>query len=256
MAEAMIKGLLFQEVYTEDEIIACAPSQGTRDRIAENLGIAMYANASEVAEKVDVIVLAIKPRQIKGLFEEEGLALGSKHLLISIAAGIGISTLESYVPDTRIVRVMPNHCCMVMEGASGFARGNSATDDDMDVVYDILSSIGLAIEVNEEDLDAVTGVCGSSPAFMYMFADAIAEIGEENGLSRDVALELAAQSMVGAGRMMLETGMTPQELIESVCSPGGTTIEGVKVLEEKHFRPIVQDSIKAVIKKSRIMGGN
>ena len=256
MAEAMIKGLLFQELYTEEEIIACAPSKETRERVASNLGITMYENASEVASRTDVLVLAIKPKLISGLFEDEGLALGSRHLLISIAAGIRISALESYVPDTRIVRVMPNHCCKVMEGASGFSRGNRATDEDMETVYEILSSIGLAIEVAEEDLDAVTGVCGSSPAFMYMFAEAIAKVGAENGLSEDIALEFAAQSMVGAGRMMLETGMSPKELVDSVCSPGGTTIEGVKVLEDRGFDKTVQESIRAVIKKSRSMGSS
>lgn len=254
MATAMMRGLIAEDVYSEDEIIACAPSAATRERLAEELGIRMYGTASEISELTDVAVLAVKPKHIPELFEKERLSFNSGHLVISIAAGIRIRTLESYVPDARIIRVMPNHCCMVLEGASGYSRGSRATDGDMDLVEEILSSMGLAAEVREEDLDAVTGVSGSSPAFMYMFAEAVADAGRKNGLSEDTALELVAQSMVGAGRMMLESGMTPRELIDSVCSPGGTTIEGIKILEEKGLGQIVRDAVDASVKKSRSMG--
>ncbi|MDR1404059.1 MAG: pyrroline-5-carboxylate reductase [Candidatus Methanoplasma sp.] len=255
MAEAMIRGLISEDVYSEDEIIACAPSKATRDRIASELGIAMFKTASDISRLTDVAVIAVKPGHIAGLFTEEKLTFGPKHLVISIAAGIRISTLESYVPDARIVRAMPNHCCMVLEGASGYSGGTRATDRDIELVDRILSSVGLAAEVREDDLDAVTGMSGSSPAFMYMFADAIIDIGKKNGLPGDVAADLVAQSLVGAGRMMLETGMTPKELIDSVCSPGGTTIEGIKVLDEKDMRSTVCEAIEAVIKKSKSMGG-
>jgi pyrroline-5-carboxylate reductase len=250
MATAMIRGLIAEDVYSEDEIIACAPSTSTRERVASELGIKMYETSPEVSKLAKVVVIAVKPKHIPGLFENEGLTFGSEHLVISIAAGIKIRTIESYVPDARIVRVMPNHCCMVLEGASGYSRGTRVTDDDIDLVEDILSSMGLAVEVREDDLDAVTGMSGSSPAFIYMFADAIAEVGKNKGLPEDVAMELVAQSLVGAGRMLLETGMTPKELIDSVCSPGGTTIEGVKVLNEKGLHSIVCDAIEAVIAKS------
>ncbi|MDR3075318.1 MAG: pyrroline-5-carboxylate reductase [Candidatus Methanoplasma sp.] len=255
MAEAMIGGLISEDVYSEKEIIGCAPSEATRARVASKLGIAMYGTAAEVSRSADVIVIAVKPKHISGLFGEDGFRLGPEHLVISIAAGIRIKTLESYVPDARIVRVMPNHCCMVLEGASGYSRGTRATDGDMELVDGILSSVGLAVEVAEEDLDAVTGMSGSSPAFMYMFADAIADVGKRNGLPADVAMDLVAQSFVGAGKMMLETGMTPEELIDSVCSPGGTTIEGVRVLDGKDMRSMVREAVEAVIDKSRKMGG-
>ncbi|MCL2145809.1 MAG: pyrroline-5-carboxylate reductase [Methanomassiliicoccaceae archaeon] len=255
MAEAMMRGLIAEDVYSEDEIAACDPIPEIRERVAENLGIAVYETASEVAGLTNVLVIAVKPAHVSGLFQKEGLSLGSKYLIISIAAGIGIGTLESYVPDARVVRVMPNHCCMVLDSASGYSRGSKTTDDDMDLVEEILSSMGLAFEVKEKDLDAVTGVSGSSPAFFYMFAEAVAEAGKKNGLPGEIALELAAQSMIGAGRMMLESGMTPKELVESVCSPGGTTIEGVKVLEEKGLKAITEEAVEAAIKKSRQLGG-
>ena len=255
MAEAMIRGLIAEEVYSEDEIIACAPSSFTRERISADLNIKMYETAAEIAKMTDIVVIAVKPKQVLELFEVEKLTFGSNHLVISIAAGIRISTLESHVPDARVVRVMPNHCCMILEGASGFSGGNCATDDDMDLVERMLSSMGMAIEVNEEELDAITGVSGSSPAFLYMLAEAMAEIGEKNGLPYDVGVDLAAQSMVGAGRMMLESGMTPQELIDNVCTPGDATIEGFKVLEEKGFGKAIQEAVEAVVKQSKKMGG-
>ncbi len=250
MAGAMIKGLLSKEVYSANEIIACAPSKETRCRMSELYGIKMYEKASDVAEKTDNLVLAIKPKQIPSLFENEKLQLNSEHLLISIAAGVKIETLNQYVPDARILRVMPNHCCMVLEGASGYVRGTNATDDDVALVKKIFSAFGTAVEVRECDLDAVTGVSGSSPAFMYMMIRAISDAGVLSGLPRKAANELAAQSMVGAGKMMLESGMTAEQLIDGVCSPGGTTIQGVNTLKEHDFESLVVDAVNASIRRS------
>jgi pyrroline-5-carboxylate reductase len=254
MAEATIKGLIAKNVFSKDEIIACAPSETTRARVSGNIGIKMYGTAAEVAEKAEIIILAVKPKQIQPLFVEEGLELGADHLLISIAAGITIDTLKSYVPDSRIVRVMPNHCCLVLEGAAGYARGN-ATNADIDAVKRIFSAIGLAAEVEEKDMDAVTGVSGSSPAFMYMFLRAVIKAGVDNGLTEEAAKELAAQSMIGAGRMALESGKDPEELVDNVCSPGGTTIEGVKVLNEGKLEDLVYKAVVASIRRSEEMSG-
>jgi len=254
MAGAMISGLIEKNVYKNDEIIACAHTAETRNRVSEKYGISVYENATEVAKRATVLILAIKPKQIPALFEEEHLKLGPNHLLISIAAGVKISTINQYVPDCKIIRVMPNHCCMVLEGASAYVRGTNATDEDMNTVNVILSALGLAVEVRECDLDAVTGVSGSSPAFMYMMVRAISDAGVLSGLPRKSATELAAQSMIGAGKMILESGMTPEQLIDGVCSPGGTTIEGVKVLNDFDFESIVVDAVNAAIKRSIEMG--
>ncbi|MDR3283048.1 MAG: pyrroline-5-carboxylate reductase [Candidatus Methanoplasma sp.] len=253
MAEAMIKGLIARGVYSKDDVVACAPSEETRKRVS-SLGVGMYESAGEVAGLADILVLAVKPKHVQGLFESEGLKLKKSHLLISIAAGITIETLKSYVPDSRIVRVMPNHCCAVLEGAAGFARGN-ATDDDIELVKRIFSATGLAVEVRERDMDAVTGVSGSSPAFVYMFLRAVVKAGTGAGLTEDVATKLAAQSLVGAGRMALETGMTPEALVDNVCSPGGTTIEGVKVLDAGGFEELVEKAVSASVERSKEMSG-
>lgn len=254
MAGAMIKGLIEKKVYDVDEIIACAPTEDTRNKISQSYGIDTYKNAAEVAKKADILILAIKPKQIPALFEEEHLKLGHNHLLISIAAGVKINTLNQYVPDSRIIRVMPNHCCMVLEGASGYVRGTNATDEDMHTTNTIFSALGLAVEVRECDLDAVTGVSGSSPAFMYMMIRAISDSGVLAGLPRKAATELAAQSMIGAGRMILESGMTPEQLIDGVCSPGGTTIEGVKVLNDQGFESTVVEAVNSSIRRSIELG--
>jgi pyrroline-5-carboxylate reductase len=254
MAGAMIKGLIEKKVYNIDEIIACAPTEDTRNKISQSYGIDTYKNAAEVAKKADILILAIKPKQIPALFEEEHLKLGHNHLLISIAAGVKINTLNQYVPDSRIIRVMPNHCCMVLEGASGYVGGTNATEEDMHITNAIFSALGLAVEVRECDLDAVTGVSGSSPAFMYMMIRAISDSGVLSGLPRKAATELAAQSMIGAGRMILESGMTPEQLIDGVCSPGGTTIEGVKVLNDQGFESTVVEAVNSSIRRSIEMG--
>jgi len=256
MTEAMIKGLISKNAYPKEDIIACAPSESTRRRVSENLGISMYENAHEIADLADVLVLAVKPKQIQGVLKDEIPHLTSDHLLISIAAGVRIDTLNSYVPDCKIVRVMPNHCCMVLEGAAGYTLGRGVTKKDEDFVKKILAALGLAVKVKEEDMDAVAGVCGSLPAFAYMFIRAVAETGVKNGLSEETALELAAQSVIGAGKMVLESGKTPAELIDGVCSPGGATIEGVKVLNEKDFEKITSESIEAVIRRSKEMSKN
>lgn len=254
MAGAMIRGLIAKNVYGPDEIVACAPSKETRDRMTQDTGIRMFEKASDITDLTDVVVLAVKPKNIASLFTEEGMELGRGHLLISIAAGVKIKTLKTYVPDTRVVRVMPNHCCMVLEGAAGYVMDENCTDSDRATVRKVLQAIGLAEEVRESDLDAVTGVCGSSPAFLYLAAQAIIEAGVKYGLDERQATVLTAQSLVGAGKMILESGMGTEQLIDGVCSPGGTTIEGMKVLRNEGFDKILIHCVDATVKRSIEMG--
>lgn len=253
MASAMIGGVLSSGLYTNKEVIGCAPSRETRDRISSKFGITMYKTAAEVTKLTDFVVLGVKPIQVQALLTEDGLEMGSSHLMVSIVAGVKIATLEAYVPDAKIVRVMPNHCCLVCTGAAGFSRSSKATDDDVAKVSAMLSSSGTAVEVDEEDLDAVTGLAGSSPAFMYMVIDAMADAGEMYGISRGKSIELAAQSMLGAARMILDTGESPEKLIDDVCSPGGTTVEGVRVLKERDIKGAFIAAVKASTERSREM---
>ena len=254
MAGAMIKGLIAKNVYSPEEIVACAPTEETRNKMTQETGIRMFGKASDIAGLTDVLVLAVKPKHIAGLFTEEGLELRDGQMLISIAAGVKIATLKTYAPDAKVVRVMPNHCCMVLEGAAGYVMDETCTGEDRSIVKTVLSAIGLAEEVRECDLDAVTGICGSSPAFLYMAAQALIEAGKKYGLTEEQSTALAAQSMVGAGKMILESGMTTEQLIDGVCSPGGTTIEGVKVLRDEHFEDVMIHCVDATVKRSVEMG--
>lgn len=254
MAGAMIDGLIAKNVYDRDEIVACAPSEATRNKMTQKHGIRMFSKATDIQDLADVIVLAIKPKFIASLFKEEGFALKKGQLLISIAAGVKINSLQGYAPDAKIVRVMPNHCCMVLEGAAGYVMGDGCSDEDEGIVKTVLSAIGLAVKVRESELDAVTGICGSSPAYLYMAAHALIEAGMKYGLSEEQATILAAQSMIGAGKMVLESGMKTDALVDGVCSPGGTTIEGVKVLHEEHFEDTLIHCVDACVKRSVEMG--
>lgn len=216
----------------------------------------MYSKASEIVPLTNITVIACKPKNIPQLFTDEGLAVPEGHLLISIAAGVKIRTLASYAPSAKIVRVMPNHCSMVMQGASGYVLGPGCTEEDRKTVEKIFGASGLCVEVREEDLDAVTGIAGSSPAFIYMFARALVDSGMKYGLTEEQSLRLAAQSLIGAGCMIFDSGKTLGELIDGVCSPGGTTIEGVKVLENEGFEKIVGKCVDATVARSIEMGKN
>ena len=253
MAEAMIGGLIAKGVFTKDQIAACAPSQKTRDHIEKTYGIKMYQTAAELVDSSNLIVLAVKPKHVNGVFTEENVKIGKGKTLISIVAGLTLDKINSYVPDAKKIRVMPNHCCMVLEGAMGYTCDPTMTDSEKEDVKRILSAVGLAVEVPESQMDAVTGIAGSSPAFMYMVIDSMADAGVLNGLSRDQAIKLAAQSMLGAAKMVLETGKHPDQLRDEVCSPGGTTIVGVKILEDLGLRSAMASAVDGTIKKSRQM---
>ena len=254
MASAMIEGLLSKGLYGRDGIVACCRSEATKERVSKELGIRVSTDAADVFSSADVIVLAVKPDQIASILAANSAANSTKKLLISIAAGIKISVIEKYVPDSRIIRVMPNVCSTVLEGASGYTLGSSATAEDGILVKGILEAIGIAFEVPEDKLDAVTGLSGSSPAYMFMVIDALADGGVLMGLPRDVAIRLAAQTMLGSAKTVLETGRHPDQLKDSVCSPGGTTIEGVKVLEDYGMRAAFIAAVQASAERSKEMG--
>ncbi len=253
MAEALIGGLISKGVFSKDEIIACAPSEKTRKHISETYGIEMYQSAKELVDRTNLIVLAVKPKHVEGLFKDEGVVIGKGKIVISIIAGLTLEKMETYVPDAKKIRVMPNHCCMVLEGAMGYTCGEGIDKAEKETVVKILSSVGLAVEIPETQMDAVTGIAGSSPAFMYMVIDAMADAGVLNGLTREQAVKLASQSMLGAAKMVLETGKHPDQLRDEVCSPGGTTIVGVKILEDMGLRSAITTAVDGTIERSREM---
>ncbi len=255
MGEALIGGLLAKGVFSKDEIIGCAPSESTRSRISATYGVEMLPTAADVASRTDMLVLAVKPAQVPAVFVEEGTVPRAGTIVLSLVAGLTLDKLRSYVPDCKNVRVMPNHCVAVLEGAMGYAADDSLTAEDKSKVASVLGAVGLAVEVPESKMDAITGLAGSSPAFLYLVIDAMADAGVLNGLPRADAIRLSAQSMLGAAKMVLETGKHPDVLRDEVCSPGGTTIEGVRAAEDMGLRSAMTAAVDAAVAKSRSMSG-
>lgn len=251
MGGALIGGLLSKRVFEADRIVACTGSEESRRRVAEEYGIRTVPGPAEVCSESRIIVLAVKPKQVPEVVSEMGDVSGK--ILVSVVAGLTVEQLKSYVPDVKIVRVMPNHCCMVLEGAMGYCDDGTLTDSERGEVAGILGSVGLAVSVSESEMDIVTGIAGSSPAFIYLVIDAMADAGVLNGLKRDAAIRLAAQSVLGAAKMVLETGKHPDILRDEVCSPGGTTIEGVRELEDRGLRAAMIAAVDVTAEKSRRM---
>jgi len=232
MAEALMKGIMSTGLYKADEIIASEVHEPRRKYIADALKIDVCADNAEVAKNANFIVLAVKPQHVKDVLMPLRTILSQSHLVMSIAAGVTIASLESNVPACRFVRVMPNQPCMVLASASAFSRGTRATKDDCALVDRVLKAVGVSYEVEESLLDAVTGLSGSGPAYAYMMIDALADGGVLMGLPRDVATVLAAQTLFGASKTILELNEQPGKMKDIICSPGGTTIEAVKALEK------------------------
>lgn len=253
MAEALIAGLIAKNVFSKDEIIACAPSESTRKHMSETYGIKMCQTAAEVTAETSMVVVAVKPKQVSAVFIDEGTVTKRGSIVLSVVAGLTVEKMKSYVPDSKVVRVMPNHCVTVLEGAMGYTTDGSLTPAEMAEVRSILEAVGLAVEVSEDQMDAITGLSGSSPAFLYMVIDAMADAGVLNGIPRKDAIRLAAQSMLGSAKMVLETGRHPDQLKDEVCSPAGTTIEGVRTAEDMGLRPAMIAAVDATIAKSRSM---
>ena len=251
MGGALIGGLLPKRVFEADRIVACTGSEESRKRVAEEYGIRTIPGPAEVCSESRIIVLAVKPKQVPEVVSEMGDVSGK--ILVSVVAGLTVEQLKSYVPDVKIVRVMPNHCCMVLEGAMGYCDDGTLTDSEREEVAGILGSVGLAVSVSESEMDIVTGIAGSSPAFIYLVIDAMADAGVLKGLKRDAAIRLAAQSVLGAAKMVLETGKHPDILRDEVCSPGGTTIEGVRELEDRGLRAAMIAAVDVTAEKSRRM---
>jgi pyrroline-5-carboxylate reductase len=256
MATALGRGLVRAAMLPGESIVACDPSDEARKTFAHEIPGATVAagNAADVSQ-ADVLVLAVKPQKMSEALDDIRTALQSNALVVSIAAGITIARLEPALPKgQRIVRVMPNTPCLVGKGASGFALGSHATKSDGKLVASLLSAVGVAFEVPEKLLDAVTGLSGSGPAFVYSMIEALAEGGVAEGMSAKLAGELAARTVAGAAEMMLQTGETPAVLRDRVTSPGGTTLAGLGVLKERGFSEAVREAVRAATRRSVELG--
>jgi pyrroline-5-carboxylate reductase len=255
MATALAKGFVRAEIVFPREIIAGDLSELALKNFTKETGAKAAASNAEVLKFANIVVLAVKPDQVAGVLAELRSGCTKQHLLISIAAGVMLAKLEAALPaGARVIRVMPNTPALVGESASAFALGKSATAADGERAKKLLSAVGVAFQVKESLLDAVTGLSGSGPAYVYMFIDALSDGGVASGLPRDIATKLAAQTVLGGAKMVLETGQHPGALKDQVTSPGGTTIEGLHELEKGKLRAAVMSAVRVATEKSKKLG--
>ncbi|MGO9811122.1 MAG: pyrroline-5-carboxylate reductase [Isosphaeraceae bacterium] len=251
MATALIRGMLRSGVAGAAAIAASDPLESARAGLAADTGIRVYEANLPVVERSEVLVLAVKPQTMPQVLAQLRPLVGPRHLVVSIAAGISIAALlEGLGPERRIVRVMPNTPALLGEGASAYALGPGVPAADEAVVKAFLGSVGRAVRVPETMLDAVTGLSGSGPAFVYLMIEALSDGGVRVGLPRDIATMLAAQTVLGGARMVLETGLHPGVLKDQVTSPGGTTIAGLHALERGGVRGALIDAVEAATRRS------
>lgn len=255
MATAMIQGLLRAQVTSANRIVASDVLADIRDALAELTGIHVHVDNRPVIQQSDVVVLAVKPQVMADVLEEIKPAITAKHLVISIAAGITLKQLSDGLgTKTRIVRVMPNAPSLIGAGAAAYCLGAKATVEDADVVRQILTVGGKAFELPERLLDAVTGLSGSGPAFVAVIIEALSDGGVQVGLPREVANALAAQTVYGAAKMIMETGLHPGMLKDMVTSPGGTSAAGLHALEKGGLRGALLDAVVAATRRAQELG--
>lgn len=253
MAEAMIAGILKKGIIPATDIIASRRNKAALDVLKDKYGVEITTDNKEVA-KAEIVVLAVKPQFMKDAIQEIKDVVTEEQIILSIAAGKTIAFMENEFGGTRkIVRCMPNTPALVLEGSTGVSHNKNVSDIELNRVLDILKSCGFAAVVDEKLMDAVVGISGSAPAYVFMFIEALADAGVAAGMPRKLAYEFAAQLVKGSATLMQETGKHPAELKDMVCSPGGTTIEAVKVLEDCGFRSAIMNAVDACVEKSKIL---
>jgi pyrroline-5-carboxylate reductase len=255
MATALARGFIHAGLAAPDSILASDPYEAARNAIGKDAGIKTTASNPEVLKFASVIVLSVKPDQVNDVLAGARAQFTEQHRLISIAAGVTLARMEAALPaGARVVRVMPNTPALVGASASAFACGKSATPEDAQLAQKLFSSVGIAFQVKESLLDAVTGLSGSGPAYAFLMIEALSDGGVAAGLPRDIATRLAAQTLLGSAKLLLETGQHPGALKDMVTSPGGTTIEGLHELEKAGVRGALINAVRAATDKSKKLG--
>lgn len=255
MAEALIRGITAAGLADASAIFVTDVSEKRCAQLKETLEIGACMSNAELVQNVDIVFLTVKPQVIDSVMPGIAPSLEAGHLVISVAAGVATRTLEQYISArVPIVRVMPNTPVLVREGATAVAVGRYATGEHEELVTNIFGAVGRAVVIPEELMDAVTGLSGSGPAYVCMMIEALADGGVRMGLPRSTALTLAAQTLLGTAKLLLETGQHPGVLKDMVTSPGGTTIAGVHALEEGGLRAALINSVVAATKRSSELG--
>ena len=252
MASAIIGGLINNANIKPDEIIASDASEVAVSSAKNTFAINTTTDNTSVAKESEILFLSVKPQYYEAVISEIKNILTSNQIVITIAPGKTLAWLSNLLGDNvKIIRTMPNTPALVGEGITGVCKNELVSDEEFTYALSLLSSFGLAEAVPESLMDAVVSVSGSSPAYVFMFIEAMADAAVADGMPRDKAYKFAAQAVLGSAKMVLETGKHPGELKDMVCSPGGTTIEAVRVLEDKGFRSSVIEAMKACTAKAK-----
>ena len=254
MAEAFIKGLM-NGGFPATDILFFEPNEKRRELMIERYGVSCAVDNIELVNKSDIVVVATKPQILYKVLEDIVTVFNDEKLLISILAGVTTTTFEEGLGgQTRVVRAMPNTPALAGQGAAALCPGKNATEEDRRVAQHLFETVGIALWVEEGQMDAVTGLSGSGPAFVYTFIEALTAGGVQEGLRLDIAHSLAVQTVVGAAHLVKETGEHPALLREKVCSPAGTTIRAIRVLEERGLRAMMMEAVGAATTRSRELG--
>lgn len=254
MAEAMIRGLLRGNVFAAGDVVASGPRAERMRELAEAYGIRTTSDNREAAA-ARIVVLSVKPQILSKVLDEIADAIDSEALVISIAAGVPVAAIQARLPGgTRVVRAMPNTPALVDAGATAIAGGEHARQSDLDDAKRIFDSIGITVVLDESLLDAVTGLSGSGPAYVFLILEALSDAGVKVGLSRRTAQLLAAQTVLGSAKLLLETNEHPGRLKDMVTSPGGTAITGLHTLEHGGVRTTLMNAVEAATRRSRELG--
>lgn len=249
LGETLIRGLFDAGVISPTNVVVTAGHQKRLDQIKERFAVATTLSNAEAAQKADVILLSVKPQKVLHILSEISDVVRPPQLLISVAASVSSAFIEKHLNlPVPVIRAMPNTPCLLKKGMTGIAPGKNASREHLEVAKYIFDSVGRSVIVDEQHMDAITGLSASGPAFIYIIIESLAEAGVKVGLPRDIATELAAQTVVGAGSMVLETGEHPAKLKDTVTTPAGCTVDGILELEDGGLRVTL---IKAVVKATQ-----
>ena len=255
MAEALVKGLVGSGKVRSDDLCLSARRPERAAQLAQRYGTRSASDNASCVAGAEIVIVAVKPQVLGSVLAQDASRIPAAALIVSVAAGVTTAAIESYLGrPSRIIRAMPNTAAMVGCSATAISKGEHATDVDLASARAIFEAVGKVVVVDEVHLDAVTGLSGSGPAYIFLIIEALADAGVKVGLSREVALTLAAQTLLGSAHMLLETGIHPGQLKDQVTSPGGTAIAGLHTLEAGGLRTTLIDAVENATRRAKELG--
>ena len=254
MGRAMVKGILSAKILNKKNIIVSAKTPQTLENLKREFGVETTLENKKLAREVDILILAVKPYLYEKVLKEIKEDIKEKSIVVSIGAGISLDFLKKNLKDgSKFIKTMPNTPALVGEGMSALSLGENIIEEEIEDLLNIVESFGKVEIIDESLMDGFTAICGSSPAYIFILIEAMADAGVREGIPRRMAYDMSAQAVLGSAKMVLETGKHPGELKDNVCSPGGTTIESVISLEKTGFRASIMEAVELCARKSKAM---